>query len=333
MQMRWKSWISRSIWIAVFVATDHTVVEVRRAAGAPADPVSELVIGQFNMAGGNDSETGNLSENEAPDALLDSIRTHHPSFVTIEEACRDWSEYMDAKLADYTVAFHPVVGGNGQIATCKHSPKSQFGNSIIYRNDLGIDSPPVAFPLGSPPGEEQREMLCVSSVARKIVVCAVHLSSDEAAARRSEAANARKILASKFAGYITFVGADLNDGPLSEAAGNFYDVGYGSDARGTLKEVDSPCGNDIASAPSRRSSHGPPGTCRSGESTQLHYLIPWKIDYLFVSKSVFVKDADVTSAKHSDHEPLWATVTINKGSGAATDNPPPSCRSRPQTPC
>jgi endonuclease/exonuclease/phosphatase family metal-dependent hydrolase len=280
---------------------------------ANADPF-DYTIGQFNMAGGNDGETGGLSGTEAPDALLASIRDRQPVFITIQEGCRDWSEYMDAQLPDYEVRFEPVFGGNGSIASCKHSPKSDFGNAIIYRSDLDIDGS-VFFHLGSPPGKEQREMLCVTSTTRKLAICSIHTTSDDVQARRDEAAVARGFLATEFPGYTRFVGGDLNDDPMSGVTDNFYDTGYGHGAHGEFKEVDSPCGNSIAE--SEILSFNPPIVvqCRDGESTHGNIFVRQKLDYLFVPPSVFVRAADATSAVHSDHDPLWAWVTV--------DLPPP----------
>jgi endonuclease/exonuclease/phosphatase family metal-dependent hydrolase len=284
-------------------------------AGTSAHAIPfDYTIGQFNMAGGNQDETGNLSGTEAPDALLASIRDRQPVFMTIQEGCRDWSEYIDAQLSDYKVRFEPVIGGDGSIAQCKHNPKSDFGNAIIYRSDLDIDGS-VFFHLGSPPGKEQREMLCVTSTTRRIAICSIHTTSDDVQARRDEAAVARGLLATEFPGYTRFVGGDLNDDPMSGVTDNFYDTGYGHGAHGEFKEVDSPCGNNIAE--SEILSFNPPIViqCRDGESTHGNFFTREKLDYLFVPPSVFVRAADATFATHSDHDPLWAWVTV--------DLPPP----------
>jgi endonuclease/exonuclease/phosphatase family metal-dependent hydrolase len=262
-------------------------------------------IGTFNMAGGNSKETGSLARNEAPDALIRSVKDRHPAFVTLQETCRDWSEQMEGELEDYDVAFDPVrEKKGGEIAKCK-PPESghEFGNAVLYRRDLGIDSV-QAFDLMAPESIEQREMLCVSASSSRVVICSIHLSFESVNgvdARRAEAVEARRILADTYAGYTKFVGGDLNDDPLSDAAGNFYHGDYGLDADGELKEVDSPCGNEI------KKRYLTIFFCRNGEGTDSFKIK--KIDYLFVSPSVQVKWGDATHATHSDHAPLWAEVT------------------------
>ena len=272
---------------------------------AGAAPV-EYAIGTFNMAGGNDEHGG--KGDEAPDALVRSVRDRSPAFVTVQEGCEDWSDRLRRQLPDYTVRFDEVLarapepGRPPQVAQCRHP--SKFGNAILYRNDFGIDGDPVGHGLGSPATFEQREMLCVPSHARKIVVCSAHLTngddSDRLEARRAEARVAAGILATTYAGYTTFLAGDLNDDPLSAATDDFYHPYYRRGAHGGFKEVDSPCGNDMRE-------FGPFGLyCRSGEPT--HGID--KIDYLFVTPTVYVRWADATFALHSDHDPLWAGVSL-----------------------
>jgi endonuclease/exonuclease/phosphatase family metal-dependent hydrolase len=250
------------------------------------------------------------------------------AFVTLQEACRDWSERLDGSLDAYSIAFDPVqTRKDGPVAKCKHdfdpnrADDNDFGNAILYRDDFGIDSAPVAHDLGSPAGGEQREMLCVKSVARRIVICSVHLTAgdDGVDARRAEAARAREILATDYAGYTRLIGGDLNDDPLSGVTDNFYAAGYEHGAHGEFKEVDSPCGNDIKEG--YDSFVWDPATglpvffhtlCRSGEITHPGFLGfgDEKFDYLFVPPDVTVHNADATSAKYSDHIPLWADITV-----------------------
>ncbi|QKV96459.1 endonuclease/exonuclease/phosphatase family protein [Streptomyces sp. NA02950] len=278
------------------------------AATEPAAPVAaDETIGQFNMAGGND-EHGPKGD-EVPDALVRSVEDRRPAFMTLEESCRDWTDRLRSRLPGYTVVFHAVTAGDGKPAQCKHP--SDFGNAVLFRNDLGFDAnTAVAHPLESPAGYEQREMLCVRSEARKTAVCGTHLTvgSDgpHLRARRHEASVAARILATDYAGYHRFLGGDLNDDPLSGATDNFYHPGYARGAHGEFKEADSPCGNEIKrgywiwSIPPRWVS------CRSGESTHSQ----GKIDYLFTPPSVRVSWADATHASHSDHDPLWAGVAL-----------------------
>lgn len=286
------------------------------AAGAiagPAAAATEHQIGTFNMAGGN-ADHGDKGD-EAPDALVASIEDRQPAFVMLQEACRDWTERLDGELGDYTVVFDPVTLGDGSTAQCKHP--SEFGNAILYRNDFGVDGAPVAHSLGSPAGAEQREMLCVTASSRNAVICTAHLTAgdgdDNAQARAVEAETARTLLDTVYAGRTAFLGGDLNADPLAAELNPLYHVDYEEGASGALKEVDSPCGNDIARL---RVSYPTVEFCRSGELTADDWIfeegspVGRKIDYVFVSPHVEVLDADATFGIHSDHDPLWADVAF-----------------------
>lgn len=313
----------RSFWsgsIVGLLAVCGPGCEPDRAGEARSEVATTYTIGQFNMAGGNAGETGDL-HNEPADRLIESIRMRNPAFVTIQEGCSDWSEYMDARLDDYTVVFDGVNDKFADPATCKHDRTALFGNAILFRDDFGIDGAPVPHPLLSPAGREQREMLCLPSNSRRIVLCSIHLSSNDddfddaenEEARNGEASIARTILAERYAGYTKLVGGDLNDLPTEEFLGipvptatdKFYASGYGRGAAGEFKEVDSPCGNNI------REDFVLGRPCRSGEDT----TGSGKIDYLFVSPEVFVLGADASPAIHSDHAALWASVIIGDDGG------------------
>jgi len=293
------------------------------ASAGSAQAVTDYQIGTFNMAGGHD--THGPKGNEAPDALVESVKSRKPGFVVLQEACRDWTDRLGNELRDYeyTVTFDPVQKSRsgpestsepGPTAKCKHP--SDFGNAILYRNNFGIDAVDPGRLLTTrqeDQREEQREMLCVRAEAKKIVVCSLHLSqADKVDARRTEAREAKHILAKKYAGYTQFVGGDLNDGPSSAATDNFYHRDYGYGAHGELKEVDSPCGNDM-----KPRADSFPIACRRGETTSDDWPFGEdrptggkKIDYIFVSPSVKVRWGDATTAIHSDHDPLWAGVNF-----------------------
>ncbi|MFG1948761.1 PKD domain-containing protein [Nonomuraea sp. NPDC048826] len=318
------------------LVTALAVMMVAATFGAtPAQAeVVEIQIGQFNMAGGNDDH-GHKGD-EAPDALVRSIENRDPAFVTVQEGCQDWLERLDALLPAYSVHFDPVLTERGGApADCKHP--SPFGNAIIYRDDLGIDTRPEGYSLGSPAGSEQRELLCVASAARRFVICSTHLSSgDSHEDRKHEAAEAKEILESEYAGYTTFLGGDLNAEPGEDPLDSFYHSGYGSGADGTLKEVDSPCRNVITERLLVLTPLPVFIPCRSGESTHGNLFTRKKIDYLFVSPDIHVRDADVTNALHSDHDPLWADITVDLdtpggggGGGSDPENHPPGVDAGP----
>ncbi|WP_128381409.1 endonuclease/exonuclease/phosphatase family protein [Streptomyces cavernae] len=272
--------------------------------------VTEYTVGQFNMAGGN-AEHGPKGD-EAPDAFVRDVRERGSAFVTLQEACRDWNERMLSRLPGYGVAFHPVRSADGTPGRCKHP--SDFGNAVLFREDLGFDAATaIAYPLESPAGYEQREMLCVRSDRRRTVVCSAHLSYGDKgtrpAVRRHEAQVAARILATEYAGYTRFFGGDLNDDPLSEATGNFYEPRYRGGAHGEFQEAGSPCGDDIEAGYPTESPASPESTpvwvrCRSAVPTHGQ----GKIDYLFVEPRLRVLWSETTEAVHSDHDPLWARV-------------------------
>lgn len=296
------------------------VMGVTVASAGSAQAATDYEVGTFNMAGGH-KEHGPKGY-EAPDALVRSVESREPAFIALQEACRDWTDRLDSELSAYTVKFDPVLSskktekpGSGLTEKCGHP--SDFGNAILYRDDFGIDSEnPQGHDLESPADEEQREMLCVQSKAKKVVVCSIHLTGgeggDDVGARRAEAGKAKSILAKEYAGYTQFVGGDLNDEPLSAVTDNFYHRDYGSGADGELKEVDSPCQNDM-----KPSLSAGLFSCRSGETTSDDWPFGEdrpaggrKIDFIFVSPSVKVRWGDTTTAKHSDHDPLWAGVNV-----------------------
>jgi endonuclease/exonuclease/phosphatase family metal-dependent hydrolase len=326
-------WLKRAACGVATVALALGAQAMAAPSPAQAATTVDITIGQFNMAGGN--KDYGWRGNEVPDALIRSIEGRSPklAFVTINEGCEDWLRYLDGKLADYSVAFNAVRTGSGEVARCRATPEgeddytprheSDFGNAVIYRDDLGIDGADD-HDLGTPEGEK-REMFCVKSTAKRIVICSVHLTSDNSDHRKREGAEAKRILATTYAGYTKFVGGDLNAKPLEEELNNFYHTGYGFDAAGEFKEVDSPCRNTISETLLEYPLYGP---CRDGEPTHVSFdlggiiTLYKKIDYIFVSPSVFVRSADATSSTYSDHDPLFADVTFTYDDGGGGGGDP-----------
>lgn len=290
---------------------------------APATATeTEFIIGQFNMAGGN-SKLGTHGM-EAPDALVTSVQSRGSrlAFVTIAEGCRDWMQRLRDRLPDYDVALEPIKGGtDNHPVRCYHQRDNDQGDqvdAVLYRKDFLVDPKSEAFDLGSPRSTEHRMMLCVKSAPRGVVVCSAHLSADkDPTNRRNEARVAAGILRDHYSGNIRILGGDFNDDPLSAVADNFYLPGYEHGARGEFKEVNSPCKNEVKEGIDHgtHTDVGPMQVhtpCRSGTPTFPRFLglADEKIDYLFVPPSVTVHDSGPTSAKFSDHLPLWASVTI-----------------------
>ncbi|MEQ4300644.1 GDSL-type esterase/lipase family protein [Plantactinospora sp. B6F1] len=286
---------------------------------ASAADTLAMVVGQFNMAGGH--PTHGVKGNEVADALAQDINRRVPqlAFLTINEGCLDWLERVEAQLPDpYTVRFDPIRGGSGQVANCKH--ESPFGNAIIYNEDVLPDPQPVAHDLRALEGAEKREMLCLRSVARMLVICTAHLvaSGENVEQRRREAAEVKRVLATDYAGYTVILGGDLNDDPISQATSNLYHSGYegipGQEAHGVFKEAFSPCRNEI-----KVRYLGPGGEenwCRSGPDT--HGIN--KFDYLFVPPEAVVHSSSVVSSPHSDHKQLWAELTVPVSIGPLVDS-------------
>ena len=282
-------------------AGGHGMVALSMGTATPAYAESNYTVGQFNMAGGNRTHGKSKNNNDAPDALAQSVNARKPAWMTLQESCADWNGRLENKLPEYRIAFHTVQSSKGGgTAQCKHP--SNFGNSVLFRKDFGFEPPERAkwHDLGSPSSFEQRGMLCIKAPAKKVAVCTIHLTNDDdkkrLKARRGEAGVAQKVLAGQeYAGYQIFLGGDLNDDPKSAVTDNFYHQGYGYGAHGSYKEVGSPCGNRIGQS-----------GCRAGRPTHGGT----KIDYIFVSPSVSVRSAEVGDAKHSDHRLLWSSISF-----------------------
>jgi endonuclease/exonuclease/phosphatase family metal-dependent hydrolase len=260
--------------VALLVVAAAVTLGVALTPSPPASAKTAYVIGQFNMAGGNEAFGNKIAE--PPEALIGEVLTRRPLFITIQEACQDWMSSLDARLGQYSIAFDTVrVSKFGRVARCQHP--SDFGNAILYRDDLGIDQPLEAYDLGTgdeptaAPELEQREMVCVRSNRRKLAVCSAHLTNRREEVRRDEARVAREIIRGRYAGYTVFFGGDLNDIPNSAVANTFAD----------FKEVD--------------------GASRITMGRR-------KLDYLFVPKDVQVDFAEVTNNGRSDHAMLWAGI-------------------------
>lgn len=291
-------------WIVVIAMA---ILAIPLTTRAPAHAATNYTIGQFNMAGGH--EDHGKDRYKPPDALVESVKDRKPAWMTLQESCADWNETLKSKLPEYDVAFQAVKERKyGPDETC--AKRSAFGNSILFRKGLGFEPPErkQRHDLESPPGKEQREMLCIKAPTKGVAVCTIHLTHDDVQARRHQATVARKILDKDYAGYRVFLGGDLNDDPMSAVADNFYHRDYGSGAHGRYKEVDSPCGNRI-----REKDQPPPSPflrlpprCRSGSWTGGIQ----KIDYIFVPTSVKIRWATVGKAKHSDHKLLWTGVSV-----------------------
>lgn len=317
------------------------------ASDAPSRLVGDAVIGTFNMAGGH--PVYSWPPTAPADALIRTVhainraggdgarRGRRLAFLALQEVCRDWAVRLARGLAGYTVRFDRVRTDGRTDIRCRNP---DFGNAVIYRDDLGIDGPPVGHDLGSPPGKEQRELLCVRSRARRLVLCSAHLTHDDAEARRAEAARARRILMTAYLGHMKIVGADLNDEPGSATLDSFYHPDYGQVAHGEFFDAAGPCRDAVgdggdgggdergdggggrgaaptgttgttgaargAPVPAPRGA-GEAGMCRSGAAT---YGPDRKLDYLFVSKEVQIGHSWPGWSDRSDHRPLWATVTF-----------------------
>ena len=305
--------------LVVAVATTLGTVVAVPSAQAAAD----YTLGTFNMWG-HIKHKGGL---EVANAVVDSVNDRKPLVVVLQEVCETQAEHIDNELSEYEVFFDPSLHelewnvGHWGDPLCGNKDGSdgdgaEFGNAVLYNVDVMGDSPAsYGFQLS-----DERKMACVFGDT-KVVACAVHLATDKTE-RNREAERVRLIVrdelrhefsdAPTFDGRTRIIGGDFNGTPNDEdddTTDYMYHGDYGSGAKGEFKEVDSPCGNSISKE-----------DCRDGETTHddappsFEEGTPWstkrKIDYVFVDRHVQVRWADATSAYHSDHDPLWASVTF-----------------------
>ncbi|MFW5415410.1 hypothetical protein J0910_01920 [Nocardiopsis sp. CNT-189] len=286
-------------------------------------------------------------DNAVP-ALAESIRARDTKVALIQEACRDWIEdELPAELGkEYRVGFEAFSqqGEDGVWRTpgCKTAGSERgpdYGIGIVVHEDFGdvtFSSRLLDSGEDTSNRPERKKMLCAHSAELNAVACSIHLQvgreANEVEVRESQAESAMEYLAERFPGQTKIIGGDINaEAPHSGTEGggtgeagtdpsleHFYHLDYteGAEApahHGAYKEAFSGCGDDMGA-----------GECMDGPLTRPNYLEKGekeglrpleKIDYVFVSEWVEVKDTKVTAPRHSDHKLLWADVEFPANAG------------------
>jgi endonuclease/exonuclease/phosphatase family metal-dependent hydrolase len=244
---------------------------LRLPVAAEADPGAVTVL-QFNMCG---SACGTRFVVVAD--VEREIRDHDPQpyLVTLDEVCRGQYDTLVAALR-YAGHFEPTVPDR-----CWDG--SDYGIAVLVRA-AAVDFA-GSWALPAPAGGEPRRLACVRTTRRDrpLVGCVTHLDTDPANTAGQVAAVAAH--ARTFGSVV--VGGDFNALPTSPAMRPMYDA---------FAEADP--GDAVTGGCSAARCGHRPGYARPTR----------KIDYVFGSFSA--ARAWTADAPHSDHVPLWATVTL-----------------------
>jgi endonuclease/exonuclease/phosphatase family metal-dependent hydrolase len=244
-------------------------------AGDARATASPLTLLQLNMCG-NACSSGGF---EVVTTLAATVDRRLPFAVTLNEVCENQFVELRAELDGYQGQFDPTG------PKCRNG--ARYGNAIFLRTTgLSVvgswQLPAVIF-------EEDRRLLCVG--ASPVVVCVTHLSVEQS--NRPGQIDAVTSILSGLSGPL-FVAGDFNSDPgdarMDQLYQRFHEVDSGGD--GQLNES---VGSDVFN-----------------EDTYDRH----KFDYIFLSAqgwSAAAAGADADDAVNgwSDHDALWATVTLH----------------------
>jgi endonuclease/exonuclease/phosphatase family metal-dependent hydrolase len=295
-----------SLGAAVLVAAVLAPWSQARVPAAPPQ-VQALTVGTWNMAGGN-PRFGDVSA--APDRLARAIRARGADFVSLQEACRHQLTRLARRLGPgYRVRLFPTGlrcdSGRG------HSDHrgSAFGVGVVWRS-ARLSATLVTrqrLPVG--PGDTQRHLLVCLAVSAplRLTACATHFTAGDGRTdvgyrlSRIRLAQARATAAALSfpiaAGRAVVLAGDFNARPGERELDPLWDRRYGGSSAGTLVEADS--GPSGARAGFART---------SGRVTHHRRHASEKYDDVFVGPAVRVVGADVSRARPSDHDMLWARI-------------------------
>jgi hypothetical protein len=146
-------------------------------------------------------------------AVLDEaaaqIEDHHPTAVTINEACRRDAAEL-ARRTDYAMRFAVVDYGGAPLPCIEPRGRGVFGIAVLTRDGVIASE---AQPFSAQADPEERRWLCATTTATD-TVCTAHLSTrdsaGEGAANDAECRQLRSVLARHQQAGTTLFGGDLN---------------------------------------------------------------------------------------------------------------------------
>jgi endonuclease/exonuclease/phosphatase family metal-dependent hydrolase len=242
-------------------------------AGDAHATASPLTLLQLNMCG-NACSSGGF---EVVTELAATVDRRLPFAVTLNEVCENQFVELRAELAGYQGQFDATG------PKCRNG--ARYGNAIFLRTtSLTVvgswELPAVIF-------EEDRRLLCVGT--SPVVVCVTHLSVERS--NRPGQIDAVTTILSGLSGPVLLAGdfnSDPTDARMDQLYQRFHEVDSGG--RGELNES---VGPDVFN-----------------EDTYDRH----KFDYIFLSdRGWSASGADAADAVNgrSDHDALWATVTLH----------------------
>jgi endonuclease/exonuclease/phosphatase family metal-dependent hydrolase len=249
------------------------------ALAADARPTATpLTLLQLNMCG-NACTSGGL---DVVDELVRTVAERRPFAVTLNEVCENQFGQLRADLAGYHGQFDPTG------PKCRNGER--YGNAAFLRTaELTVvgswQLPALIF-------EEDRRLLCVAGPPLgpgPVIVCVTHLSVDRS--NLPGQIDAVATVLSGLTGPLVLAG-DFNSDPADARMDSLYQRFHEVDAgdRGVLNQ---PVGSDVLN-----------------EDTYDRH----KFDYIFLSDDGWsTSGADAADAVNgrSDHDGLWATVTLH----------------------
>lgn len=242
-------------------------------AGDARPTASALTLLQLNICG-NACSSGGI---EVVAELANTVDRRRPFAVTLNEVCENQFVRLRADLVAYRGQFDPTG------PKCRNG--ARYGNAIFLRTtSLTVVGswhlPAVIF-------EEDRRLLCVG--ASSAVICVTHLSVDRS--NLPGQIDAVTNILSGLSGPVLLAG-DFNSDPADVRMDPLYQRFHEVDA-GVRGELNESVGSDMFN-----------------EDTYDRH----KFDYIFLSDGSWSSSgADAADAVNgrSDHDGLWATVTLH----------------------
>lgn len=270
-------------------------MQVQAAEQTGVDPATSggpYRILQFNSCG-NRCDRG--STGAAVDALVNTIIDFKPHVVTLNEMCLNQYSALRTRIANRGWAMNGAWATTNTRSDLNCTDRT-YGIALLSRSELRAPSTTCLANCSTPTSQaEQRVLLCaLVTLHVRTTACVTHIgtSGQDAQIRTlTETVNRYEANAP------VIIGGDFNVEPSHDALDRLYSTGGGG-AAGRFVEAD---------ACTRRTDQS--STCNEG-TLKVRFGTDPKIDYVFASaRDFFGLSADATSATHSDHDPLRATMS------------------------